>query len=309
MTKKEISTSRVADSAASQIETIEAVRSQLVDAALFALAIIGFLAVIASLLRILDVGWQHVMFLHIGFYLVVLGTAILYRRLSFHVRAFVVLGILFFAGIGGLLTWGLIGMGSFFFVTCSILAAIFLGTRAGIIALAASLVVIAAIGIGVHLGSVVFHFNIDIYAIALSSWIVGTVGVGFFTAIIVASLGKFQNSLVHAIRTLHKRTSELQHTNDRLTQEIVERERIENALKESEEKFSKVFHLSPDALVISRLRDGLFLDVNKGFTEMTGYTEEDITGKTAFDIDIWVNPAVRSQLQIIFQEKDSANMW
>ena len=52
---------------------------------------------------------------------------------------------------------------------------------------------------------------------------------------------------------------------------MTENRRIVEALRQSEEKFSRAFHGSPDSITISRLEDGVLLEVNQGFTEVYGY--------------------------------------
>ncbi|MBN2404702.1 MAG: PAS domain S-box protein [Coriobacteriia bacterium] len=81
-----------------------------------------------------------------------------------------------------------------------------------------------------------------------------------------------------------------------LERDIAERERAQAALELSEERFSSAFHTSPDAVNINRLSDGLFVEVNRGFTELTGYTVQDIEGRTSADIQIWNDPADRERL-------------
>ena len=70
----------------------------------------------------------------------------------------------------------------------------------------------------------------------------------------------------------------------------------ENVLRESEEKFSLAFDASPDSININRLEDGLYIDVNRGFIELTGFTREDVIGKMSSEINIWHNPADRQRL-------------
>jgi PAS domain S-box-containing protein len=67
-------------------------------------------------------------------------------------------------------------------------------------------------------------------------------------------------------------------------------------LRESEEKFRLTFDASPDAVNINRLEDGLFVDINEGFTRLTGYTREEVIGKTSVGINIWQDPADRERL-------------
>lgn len=80
--------------------------------------------------------------------------------------------------------------------------------------------------------------------------------------------------------------------------DISERKEADKALRVSEEKFSRVFRLSPDVIVLSRLEDGLYLEVNRGFTETLGWTSEEAIGhRTApGDLDIWCNAKDRRKL-------------
>ena len=64
----------------------------------------------------------------------------------------------------------------------------------------------------------------------------------------------------------------------------------------SELKFSTIFHTSPDAIHINRLFDGLYVDVNKGFSALTGFTADDVAGRTSTDLGVWQDPADRARL-------------
>jgi len=78
--------------------------------------------------------------------------------------------------------------------------------------------------------------------------------------------------------------------------DISERTRYLESLRISEEKFSKVFFTSPDTISISRLSDGLFIDVNPGFTKLLGFERDEAIGKTSTDLNVWVNPENRGEL-------------
>ncbi|MBU2493474.1 MAG: PAS domain S-box protein [Bacteroidetes bacterium] len=78
--------------------------------------------------------------------------------------------------------------------------------------------------------------------------------------------------------------------------DITARRKAEIALAESEELFRKAFLTSPDSININRLSDGLYVNINDGFTAITGYTKDEIEGKTSKDINIWVNPVDREKL-------------
>lgn len=78
--------------------------------------------------------------------------------------------------------------------------------------------------------------------------------------------------------------------------DITEQKLALKALKESEEKFRKAFMTSPDSININRLDDGAFVTINNGFTQIMGYTEEDVIGKTSTEFNIWRNPKDRKKL-------------
>lgn len=77
---------------------------------------------------------------------------------------------------------------------------------------------------------------------------------------------------------------------------ITEHRQAEEALKESEEKFSKAFNASAILVAINRLEDGKFLEVNDSFTRITGYTRKEAIGRNATDLDIWVDEGERAKI-------------
>ena len=77
------------------------------------------------------------------------------------------------------------------------------------------------------------------------------------------------------------------------SQDVSWRIEAEQALRSSEEKFSKAFHASPDTIVITRAQDGTYIDVNEAFQESTGYRRDEVIGKTSTEIGIWADPDAR----------------
>lgn len=60
--------------------------------------------------------------------------------------------------------------------------------------------------------------------------------------------------------------------------------------KTSVEIFARAFYHGPTIQSIVRLPEGVLVDVNESFTRVTGYTRDEIIGKTPFDLDFWVFP-------------------
>ncbi len=78
--------------------------------------------------------------------------------------------------------------------------------------------------------------------------------------------------------------------------DITERRQTEALLRDSEERFRKAFAASPDSININRLEDGLFVNINEGFTKLTGFTEAEVIGKTSREVNIWADMADRERL-------------
>jgi PAS domain S-box-containing protein len=78
--------------------------------------------------------------------------------------------------------------------------------------------------------------------------------------------------------------------------DITELKLAEGALRQSEEKFSAAFRASPDAVTLARLADGIYLDVNEGFTAITGYSAEEALGFSSLELNLWVDSGQRDAL-------------
>jgi PAS domain S-box-containing protein len=75
--------------------------------------------------------------------------------------------------------------------------------------------------------------------------------------------------------------------------DITDRKMAEEALRESEERFAKAFRATPDGLVISRIADGRILEVNDSFVAMSGYSRDELVGKSTLTLGLFADPAVR----------------
>jgi len=87
--------------------------------------------------------------------------------------------------------------------------------------------------------------------------------------------------------------------------DITERKAVEEALQESEERFRLTFNTCPDAVNINQFETGLYVDINDGFTQLTGYTREDVIGRTSGESNIWHDPGDRQKLIHGLREKGS----
>jgi PAS domain S-box-containing protein len=78
--------------------------------------------------------------------------------------------------------------------------------------------------------------------------------------------------------------------------DITERKLAEQALRNSQEKFSKTFQSNPAFISVSTLDEGRYIEVNGAFERVTGYRREEVIGKTVADIHFWADPAARNDM-------------
>ena len=84
---------------------------------------------------------------------------------------------------------------------------------------------------------------------------------------------------------------------------LTEWKKAEEALRKSEEKFSKAFKNSPLWVVISALDTGLYIDVNDAFLRTTGFEREEVIGRSSVALGTWVDSGQRDEMMRILKEE------
>lgn len=78
--------------------------------------------------------------------------------------------------------------------------------------------------------------------------------------------------------------------------DITELNRSQEALKASEELFSKAFNASPTTMSITTMQEGKFINVNERFCSVVGYSNTEISGRTSLELGFWIDPADRAKV-------------
>ena len=108
--------------------------------------------------------------------------------------------------------------------------------------------------------------------------------------------------IIGAIETIRDIT-EHKKTADTIADQKIELEKTNELLVFSEEKFLKAFKSSPMVVSISTATEGRYVDVSDSFYENTGYTKEEVIGRTAFELNIWADTNDRERILREMKEK------
>lgn len=84
---------------------------------------------------------------------------------------------------------------------------------------------------------------------------------------------------------------------------ILVNQRLISDISEAKKHFELIFETSPDASVISRLSDGLLVNCNESYSRISGFSKEEIIGKSSLDIHLWKNPEDRHRVTTMIKEK------
>jgi PAS domain S-box-containing protein len=73
-----------------------------------------------------------------------------------------------------------------------------------------------------------------------------------------------------------------------------EQDRLIEDLTKSQQHFQALFNWTPSAVGISTVAEGRFIDVNEGFSRLTGYKREEAIGRTTLELGLWAEPSERA---------------
>jgi len=78
---------------------------------------------------------------------------------------------------------------------------------------------------------------------------------------------------------------------------VVQQHKMEQKLKKSQESLHKIFELNPNGLSIQRLETNEYFEVNKSFEFITGFSREEVLGKTPYELKIIKNEDSEDKLK------------
>ncbi len=93
-----------------------------------------------------------------------------------------------------------------------------------------------------------------------------------------------------------------------VARDLTEHKRAEEALRKSEDKFSKAFRQSPMLFTLSSIRDHRYIDVNETFERLTGWRRDEVIGRTALDLGLWTRDEGVDLAKLLLSEGSVRNV-
>jgi PAS domain S-box-containing protein len=88
-----------------------------------------------------------------------------------------------------------------------------------------------------------------------------------------------------------------------ISRNISERKRTEQKLQSAQERFVKAFNLSPLSIAITRISDGMILDVNETALRSHGFKREEVVGHTTLELNVWADPKEHSDILTLLSQQ------
>lgn len=124
---------------------------------------------------------------------------------------------------------------------------------------------------------------------------------------LLGAIAFFQSRLLdRRTRSLLAERAQFKHSlesNEKDLRLMVERVHAQDLVQESELKFARAFRASPDVMVVSSMEEGRLIDVNSAFEQATGFTREEVIGRTSQELNLWARPAEREKMLEVLMDR------
>jgi len=260
-------------------EKFEAIRQRLLKAIVYVFAGLGFPALAAALLEAIHYELWISAGVYTGLYLPVLAAAVFFKRLPFAAVAWLLFAAIYGTGVFSLFNGGLSGAGLHLLLALCALASVLSGLRTGLGVMAGSLIAIIAAAAGFSSGFFSLHPLYAANSTAIFSWAAAAAMFLLLGAALVLVPGILQKHLRTSLQAVTCNEQKLMEANRQLQAEIRERKKIEQQLREDEDRLNVLFQYAPDGYYLND-RNGVLIDGNRMAEKLCGYTIAELAGKS-----------------------------
>ena len=217
-------------------KSISSARDNILNTALISFSVFSIPVLLSLIYQSIFTKWNFSLLSIIATSIILLFTAIFRKRINEKYKTVILTTTLFFFGLVTLQIWRLVGIGTMFFLTASILVTILKGKKFGIVILSSGLLITLLFGILINLNILKIRL-LEIDTFSSYSWMISifTIFMLFFT--LVSGLERFYAILLDSVNNLEnnikKRTFQLKKSNLFLKQEINKKNIISKKLRKA----------------------------------------------------------------------------
>lgn len=261
---------------------IEEVRLRIFDWILVPVLLLGFVATFFGSLQAFQQKQWTFSVLYCVCYFAFAGVSIVGRSSPLVIRSLFLVLTLFVISVAILIRVGLSGIGLELLLFCCAVSSVFLGRRSGLMVAAAGVLAMVAVSVSMISGFIPFHERQLLTSLSPLAWATATVAFSMVSVALVMLPQMFLSRLKASLRQLEENTELLQQSNREMKRVIASRDEVEQALRESEEKYRILVENAGDAICIAQ--NGRLGFANRRLAELTEYAQEELTGILLTDL-------------------------
>ena len=220
---------------------IEAYRAALLDGTFRPFAVIGAIAMTLGSWRALRDGQWSYAAVYLSMYVGGIIFAVTYKRLSVRTRANVLLTAMFAMSAAVLLRVGLGGVGVLLLVTSCGLTGALRGVRASLLAVAISVLAMGVVGYAMVTGLLTLPPDRMHTSIVASAWVTAAIVFVAASAGLVIPFQMLSVRLGESLDSLEVQAKELEHSNNKLREEVRRRQGAEEVARANERRYRHIF--------------------------------------------------------------------
>jgi PAS domain S-box-containing protein len=134
-------------------------------------------------------------------------------------------------------------------------------------------------------------------ALAVFSWRIEFAPIQWLELAVAVGLGEITTRFgMRYRRELEARVDALKAAGSRVLAEADERAEAQRRAQAIERTMQKIFQAIPDAVAVTRLSDGAYVEVNRALLEASGLRREEVIGRTDAELDFWSSKPDRTEI-------------
>ncbi|HOI73744.1 MAG TPA: PAS domain S-box protein [Syntrophales bacterium] len=249
-------------------------RRTILNRILFVISLLGLPAAVIGAVQSWMQGRWVFSVLYLGLYGIFLAGTFASRRLSYRVRALILVSALFLVSFSILLRIGMSGVGMQLLLGVCFLSALLYGMRTGILVLLACIAAIIFVAVGMTTGFIPIHPEHMLTSRSAMAWITGLFIFTMLVAVMVIAPEMLRNRIEESLDVLEEQKKEAEEANLKLQQEIQVRKKTEEGLRESEELYRNLFDNHTAVKLLIDPETAGIVDANRAAVEYYGWPLE-----------------------------------